>query len=81
MAADGLAGTLTRTEKEEQNPFKTTPSARRVPGKRAGPPQRHEFVPTIFHRQFSASNPRYCASGSAILRHLGPVVLSGGVPP
>jgi maltose-binding protein MalE len=57
MAADGLARTLTCTEKEEQNPFKTTPSARRVPGKRAGPPQRHEFVPTIFHRQFSASNP------------------------
>jgi acetamidase/formamidase len=28
-----------------------------VPAKRAGPPQRHEFVPTTFYRQFSASNP------------------------
>jgi amidase len=56
VSADGLAGTLVRTEKGEEHPFKTSWSARRVPAKRAGPPQRHEFVPTIFHRQFSASN-------------------------
>jgi amidase len=28
-----------------------------VPQRRAGPPQRHDFVPTIFYRQFSPSNP------------------------
>ena len=27
-----------------------------VPARRAGTPQRHEFRPTVFHRQFSASN-------------------------
>ena len=52
-----MAGTLIRTDTGDQNPFKTSWSARRVPAKRAGPPQRHEFVPTTFHRQFSASNP------------------------
>ena len=57
MSADGMAGSLVRTEKDDPNPFKTSWSARRVPARRAGPPQRHEFVPTTFHRQFSASNP------------------------
>jgi amidase len=57
MSADGMAGSLVRTEKDDPNPFKTSWSARRVPARRAGPPQRHEFVPTAFHRQFSASNP------------------------
>ena len=28
-----------------------------MPARRGGPPQRHEFVPTTFHRQFSASIP------------------------
>jgi acetamidase/formamidase len=56
LSADGMAGTLARTEKGERD-FNTTWSARRIPAKRAGPPQRHEFVPTTFHRQFSASNP------------------------
>ena len=56
LSADGMSGTLTRTEKGEPN-FNTSWSARRIPAKRAGPPQRHEFVPTTFHRQFSASNP------------------------
>src|SRR2546422_91124 len=57
MSAGDLVGTLVHTEKGDQNPFRTLWSARRVPAKRVGPPQRHEFVPTIFHRQFSASNP------------------------
>src|SRR6185503_6897919 len=55
MSADGMAGSLVRTEKGDANPFKTSWSARRVPAKRSGPAQRHEFVPTTFHRQFSAS--------------------------
>jgi amidase len=57
ISADGISGTLVRTEKDDPNPFKTSWSARRAPAKRMGPPQRHEFVPTTFHRQFSASNP------------------------
>ena len=56
VSADGMTGTLVRTEKDQQSPFKTSWSARRVPVKRVGPPQHHEFVPTTFHRQFSASN-------------------------
>jgi len=31
-------------------------TAELVPARRSGPPQRHEFVPTTFHRQFSALN-------------------------
>jgi len=57
LSAGEMTGTLVHTEKDEPNPRKTSWSARRVPARRAGPPQRHEFVPTTFHRQFSASNP------------------------
>jgi amidase len=57
MAAGDMTGTAVHTEKSDQNPFRSSWSARRVPTKRAGPPQRHEFVPTTFHRQFSASTP------------------------
>jgi len=32
-------------------------SATPIPERRAGPPERHDFVPTIFYRQFSPSNP------------------------
>ena len=57
IAADGISGTMVRTSKDQQNPFKTSWSAKRVPPRRAGSPERHEFVPTTFHRQFSASTP------------------------
>jgi acetamidase/formamidase len=57
ISGDGMAGTALRTEKGEPNPLKSTWSARRVPARRAGPPQRHEFVPATFQRQFSASTP------------------------
>src|SRR5207245_3498174 len=46
MSADGMTGTLVHTEKGGQNPLNSSWSASRVPAKRAGPPQRHEFVPT-----------------------------------
>jgi hypothetical protein len=45
LSADEMTGTLVHTEKGEPNPLKLSWSARRVPAKRAGPPQRHEFVP------------------------------------
>jgi len=57
LSAGGMAGTLIRLDKATQNPFKTSWSGERAPAKRAGPPQHHEFVPTTFHRQFSASTP------------------------
>jgi acetamidase/formamidase len=57
LSADGMTGTLLHTETGDPNPRKTSWSARRVPARRAGPPQRHEFVPTIFYRQYSSSNP------------------------
>jgi acetamidase/formamidase len=57
ISANGMTGTVVRTEKGEPRPLKASWSARRMPAKRPGPPQRHEFVPTTFHRQFSASNP------------------------
>jgi amidase len=57
ISADRLAGTLVRTDTSNSTPFKTSWFAVRMPGKRAGPPQHHDFVPTTFYRQFSASNP------------------------
>ncbi len=57
IAGDGISGTRVHTEKDAGNNFTRSWSAKRVPARRAGPPQRHEFVPTTFHRQFSASNP------------------------
>jgi amidase len=56
LSDDRMSGTLVHTATDEPAPFKTTWLARRVPPRRMGPPQRHEFVPTVFHRQFSAAN-------------------------
>jgi amidase len=56
ISAARLAGTLVRTDTSDPTPFKTSWFAVRMPARRAGPPQRHEFVPTTFYRQFSASN-------------------------
>ena len=57
IAGDTITGSLVRTSTDDPMPFKTTWTARRPPPKRSGPPQRHEFVPTTFHRQFSQSIP------------------------
>jgi amidase len=57
VSSDGMAGTLVSTEKGAPHPFETSWTAQRVPARRSGPPQHHEFVPTTFHRQFSASIP------------------------
>jgi amidase len=44
--------TLVRDSKDvNESPITAT----RVPAPRSGPPQRHEFTPKIFHREFSAS--------------------------
>src|SRR5204863_346909 len=57
ISAGEIRGTLVHTTKDGPNPVKTSWAARRVPAKRTGPPQRHEFVPTTFYQQFSAANP------------------------
>jgi amidase len=55
FSADGIAGTVVHSEAGGGNARTASWTARRVPAKRSGPPQRHEFVPSTFHRQFSAS--------------------------
>jgi acetamidase/formamidase len=57
ITGDGISGTRVHTDTDDRSNFKRSWSAKRVPARRAGHPQRHEFVPTTFHRQFSASNP------------------------
>jgi amidase len=54
-----LSGTIVFREMEAGHPTSVvTPSftARQMPPRRAGPPQRHDFKPETFHRQFSALN-------------------------
>jgi acetamidase/formamidase len=55
IAGDRIEGTFVRTQKDEPA-MTTTWYAARVPARPSGPPRRHEFVPTTFHRQFSAAN-------------------------
>lgn len=57
VAGNGMSGTRVHTDKDARNNFTRSWSAARLPARRTGPPQRHDFVPTTFHRQFSASNP------------------------
>jgi amidase len=57
VTADEMTGTVTHTQRDNPPPLKTTWHAQRLPARRTGSPQRHEFVPTTFHRQFSAANP------------------------
>lgn len=52
--ADALSGTVVHTQPDDPKPVKTTWTARRLPQRRSGPPQRHEFTPTTFYREFSA---------------------------
>jgi len=54
---DGLKGTVAHTDTGGSNPTTTSWSARRLPVRRTGPAQRHEFVPTTFQRQFSSAIP------------------------
>jgi amidase len=53
LAGAALSGTVVHTETDDPKPFRTTWSARRIPPRRAGAPERHEFVPAVFHRDFS----------------------------
>ena len=52
-----LSGSLVFTDPDDPtHPVTHQFTAEPVPQRRAGPPQRHEFTPTTFYRQFSALN-------------------------
>jgi amidase len=54
---DIITGTLIFANANEPEPPRTHSFvAKLIPPRRPGPPQRHEFTPTIFYRQFSAAN-------------------------
>ena len=52
-----MAGTLVFTDPDDPtHPVTRQFTAQLVPPRRAGPPERHEFTPTTFYRQFSPLN-------------------------
>lgn len=52
-----ISGTVIRTDPDDPaHPNRYTFTASLPAPRRAGPPQRHEFTPTVFYRQFSAAN-------------------------
>jgi acetamidase/formamidase len=57
LQGGAITGTIIFVDPDDkEHPEKHTFTARPVPKRRTGEPQRHEFTPTIFHRQFSAAN-------------------------
>jgi amidase len=54
VAGDTMSGTVIHTEKDDPERQKLTWSARRLPARPPGPPQRHEFTPVSFEREFSS---------------------------
>ena len=57
LQAKTLSGTVTFTDADDPaHPDTRSFTASLVPKRREGPPQRHEFTPTVFYRQFSALN-------------------------
>ncbi len=57
VQGDTIAGTLVFANGDDpEPPIPHQFSAKIVPHRKAGPPQRHEFTPTVFYRQFSAAN-------------------------
>ncbi len=57
LQGDTISGTLVFANADDPEPPSTHQfTAKTVPQRKTGPPQRHEFTPTIFYRQFSAAN-------------------------
>ena len=55
LQGDTLSGTLVFADADNPEPPISHPfTAKIVPPRPAGPPQRHEFTPTVYYRQFSA---------------------------
>ena len=58
LQGDTISGSLVFTNPpgDPEPPSTHQFTAKAIPARRAGPPQRHEFTPTVFYRQFSAAN-------------------------
>jgi len=54
-SGDAMSGTTVHTDRDNPSPRSAPWSAKRIPARPEGPPKRHEFVPSTFHRQFSFS--------------------------
>ena len=54
LSGDRMSGTAVLVDGDSGERASSTFVATRVPARRAGPPRRHEFVPTAFYRLFSA---------------------------
>ena len=57
LSSAGLSGTLVERSKDDPRPETRTWTAVRIPSRPATAPRRHEFTPTMFQRQFSATTP------------------------
>jgi amidase len=56
VQGDTISGSMVFANGDDPEPPSTHPfTAKIVPQRKAGPPQRHEFTPTVFYRQFSAA--------------------------
>ena len=56
VQGDTISGSLVFANGDDPEPPSTHQfTAKIVPKRKAGPPQRHDFTPTIFYRQFSAA--------------------------
>jgi amidase len=53
ISGDGMSGTARAFDSKPEERLAVKWTARRLPPVPAGPPQRHDFVPTKFHRAFS----------------------------
>jgi amidase len=53
IAGDSMSGTVLMIDDDTKERTNSTFTAKRVPERPAGPPRRHEFVPTTFQRRFS----------------------------
>jgi amidase len=57
LQGNAMSGTAVFTDGDDpSHPTTHSFTAQLVPQRRSGPPQRHEFTPTAFYRQFSAAN-------------------------
>jgi acetamidase/formamidase len=57
VSGGAMSGQLTATSQDQPQPERYAFTATKMAAPRVGPPQRHEFTPTVFHRQFSPNNP------------------------
>jgi amidase len=57
VQGDTISGSIVFANADDPEPPVTHPfTAKLVPPRKTGPPHRHEFTPTVFHREFSAAN-------------------------